>query len=68
MNNILYTSRKILIEGENEQFSLVDGGILVNGVDGKIEKIFTVQSELNNYLYERPVTQVRNVTRFLIRF
>lgn len=58
MENILYTSRRVLIEGENDEFSLVDGGILVNGFEGKIEKVFTVQSDINNYLYEHPVTRV----------
>lgn len=58
MNTILYTSRKILIEGENETFSLVDGGVLVNLVDGKIEQVFTIQSDINNFLYDRPTTIV----------
>lgn len=50
---VLFTSKNIFIENENEEFSFVDGGILVN--DGKIERIFYDQKEINSFLYNQPI-------------
>lgn len=48
--DVLYTSRKILIEDDNGTFRMIDGGILVSQEVGKILRVLETQEEINSLL------------------
>lgn len=48
--DVLYTSRKILIEDDNGTFRMIDGGILVSQEVGKILRVLETQEQINSLL------------------
>lgn len=56
--DVLYTSRRILIESDDGEFDFIDGGILVAGGTGKISEVFVTQETINSFLYSKPGMKV----------
>lgn len=57
--DVLYTSRKILLEDDNGAFRMVDGGILVSQGTGKILRVLETQEEINSLLMSQRGMKVR---------
>lgn len=45
---VLYTSRRILVEDEDGTFRTIDGGIWVSQVNRKILRVLETQEEINS--------------------